>query len=58
VVTFKPGKEMEELVRTMDLSKLPLLTSDDDADDETDGPVEPVVQPPGQTHATAADSVE
>jgi integration host factor subunit beta len=32
VVTFKPGKEMEELVRKMDPSKLRLLDEDEDAD--------------------------
>lgn len=32
VVTFKPGKEMEELVRKMNPSKLPLLEDDGDAD--------------------------
>jgi nucleoid DNA-binding protein len=35
VVTFKPGKEMEELVRTMDPAKLPLLEEDADADNHT-----------------------
>ena len=40
VVTFKPGKEMEELVRKIDPSKLPLLEEDSDADLENDGPVE------------------
>ncbi len=58
VVTFKPGKEMEELVRTMDPSKLPLLTRDDDADDEMDGPDGSNAQASGQAHAQAADSVE
>ena len=58
VVTFKPGKEMEELVRTMDPSKLPLLTGDDDADEETDGAIEPNAQAPGQTHAQTADPVD
>lgn len=58
VVTFKPGKEMEELVRTMDPSKLQVLTSDDDADEETDGAIEPNAQASGETHAQAADSVE
>ena len=41
VVTFKPGKEMEELVRKMDPAKLPLETDADLADLEgngTDGP--------------------
>jgi integration host factor subunit beta len=41
VVTFKPGKEMEELVRKMDSSKLELETDADDADLEGNGPVEP-----------------
>jgi integration host factor subunit beta len=44
VVTFKPGKEMEELVRKIDPSKLSLLEEDSDADDENDGPVEPVTE--------------
>ena len=43
VVTFKPGKEMEELVRKIDPAKLQLLVEGSDADDENDGPVdEPV----------------
>jgi integration host factor subunit beta len=42
VVTFKPGKEMEELVRKIDPSKLPLLEEGSDADLENDGPVEGV----------------
>jgi integration host factor subunit beta len=42
VVTFKPGKEMEELVRKIDPSKLSLLEEGSDVDDENDGPVEPV----------------
>jgi nucleoid DNA-binding protein len=58
VVTFKPGKEMEELVRTMDPGKLRLLTADDDADDETDGPIDENAQPAGEPHTAAADSVE
>ena len=51
VVTFKPGKEMEELVRKIDPSKLQLLEEDPDADLENDGPVEPVSEP--QAQATA-----
>jgi nucleoid DNA-binding protein len=39
VVTFKPGKEMEELVRTIDPEKLPLLEDTSDADEEHDGPI-------------------
>ena len=42
VVTFKPGKEMEELVRKMDPSKLPLEEETDDADLTGNGPVDPV----------------
>jgi nucleoid DNA-binding protein len=40
VVTFKPGKEMEELVRKMNPEKLPLLESGSDADELSDGPIE------------------
>jgi nucleoid DNA-binding protein len=39
VVTFKPGKEMEELVRKMNPENLPLLEDTRDADDEQDGPI-------------------
>jgi integration host factor subunit beta len=45
VVTFKPGKEMEELVRKMDPSKLPMEEDDADADDDNNGSVEPVTEP-------------
>jgi nucleoid DNA-binding protein len=51
VVTFKPGKEMEELVRKIDPAKLPLLEEDSDADVETNGPVAPVSEP--QTKSSA-----
>jgi nucleoid DNA-binding protein len=40
VVTFKPGKEMEERVRKMDPSKLPLEEETDDADVNGNGPVD------------------
>jgi len=40
VVTFKPGKEMEELVRKMNPENLPLLEEGSDADEEGNGPVE------------------
>jgi integration host factor subunit beta len=46
VVTFKPGKEMEELVRKMDPARLPMEDEDSDADVEDSGPVEPVAEPP------------
>ncbi len=45
VVTFKPGKEMEELVRKIDPAKLPLLEDGSDADLENNGTVEPVSEP-------------
>jgi nucleoid DNA-binding protein len=39
VVTFKPGKEMEELVRKMNPEQLPLLDDDSDADEDSNGPM-------------------
>jgi integration host factor subunit beta len=39
VVTFKPGKEMEELVRKMNPKNLPLLAEGTDADVDSNGPV-------------------
>ncbi len=51
VVTFKPGKEMEELVRKMNPENLPLLEADADADLDSNGPVEPVSEP--QTSSSA-----
>ena len=39
VVTFKPGKEMEELVRKMNPANLTLLADGADADEEANGPV-------------------
>src|SRR3954468_9018273 len=38
VVTFKPGKEMEELVRQMNPENLP-MEDGPDADEEQDGPI-------------------
>ena len=46
VVTFKPGKEMEDLVRKMNPEKLRLLDDDEDADLVGDGTVQPVAEPP------------
>jgi nucleoid DNA-binding protein len=40
VVTFKPGKEMEELVRKMNPEHLPLLSIVSDADEEGNGPAD------------------
>jgi len=51
VVTFKPGKEMEELVRNIDPSKLPLLEESSDADLENNGSVEPVSEPQAKSSA-------
>ncbi len=51
VVTFKPGKEMEELVRKMNPENLPLLQEGSDADEENNGTVEPVAEPHAQTSA-------
>jgi len=44
VVTFKPGKEMEELVRKMNPEHLPLLEEGSDADLDGNGPIEPVAE--------------
>ena len=41
VVTFKPGKEMEELVRKMDPAKLPLEKDEGDTDFDSDGSADP-----------------
>ena len=51
VVTFKPGKEMEELVRKMDPEKLPFEEDSADADDDNDGSVEPVAETQARTTA-------
>src|ERR1700739_3548547 len=57
VVTFKPGKEMEELVRKMNPEKLALLEEGAAADIESDGSpgtaVNPRVQSPAGTDAAA-----
>ena len=39
VVTFKPGKEMEELVRKMNPENLP-MEDDSDDDNDSNGPIE------------------
>lgn len=54
VVTFKPGKEMEELVRRMNPEQLPLLEDDSDADEESNGPIGAV----GESDRTAATAPE
>ena len=52
VVTFKPGKEMEELVRKMNPENLALLEDETDADEGSNGTVKPTVKP---TQAEADD---
>jgi nucleoid DNA-binding protein len=56
VVTFKPGKEMEELVRKIDPSKLRVLEDDEDADLEGDGPIEPESETPHAATTAGVDS--
>jgi len=51
VVTFKPGKEMEELVRKMNPENLPLLEEGSDADDDNNGSVDSVIEPNVSTSA-------
>jgi integration host factor subunit beta len=51
VVTFKPGKEMEELVRKIDPAKLSLLEEESDADLDNNGLVEPVSEPKAKSGA-------
>ena len=51
VVTFKPGKEMEELVRKMNPENLPLLEEGSDADDDNNGSVDSVIKPNVPTSA-------
>jgi nucleoid DNA-binding protein len=58
VVTFKPGKEMEELVRTMDPERLRLLEDDADADQESNGPIEPTDDSPRAISPASADSAD
>jgi len=50
-VTFKPGKEMEELVRKMNPENLPLLEEGPDADDDHNGSVDSVIEPNVPTSA-------
>ena len=49
VVTFKPGKEMEELVRKMNPENLPLLEDTMEADVENNGTVDPLNDPRAQS---------
>ncbi|ODS67565.1 MAG: integration host factor subunit beta [Bordetella sp. SCN 67-23] len=51
VVTFKPGKEMEELVRKMNPDNLPLLEEGSDADTDPNESVDSVVEPNVPTSA-------
>lgn len=56
VVTFKPGKEMEELVRKMNPENLPLLEEDSDSDNHNVGSVESAPETPRVHIPTGADS--
>jgi len=59
VVTFKPGKEMEELVHGMNPENLPLMDDDPDADQESNGPAESAkTEPPRAHRAAGADSAD
>ncbi len=58
VVTFKPGKEMEELVRQMNPDDLPLLDDAADADEEDNGPAKPADPAPRAHSPAGADSAE
>jgi integration host factor subunit beta len=59
VVTFKPGKEMEELVRKMNPANLPLLEDELDADNKSDGSVGSTPKKASRAHSPAgADSKE
>jgi integration host factor subunit beta len=59
VVTFKPGKEMEELVRKMDSSKLRMEDEDDDADSNGDDSSERTLPMTPRVHSPAgADSAD
>jgi integration host factor subunit beta len=56
VVTFKPGKEMEELVRRMDPEKLPLEKDEGDSDFEGDGSADPGRESPRVPSSAGADA--
>src|SRR5258707_7608372 len=53
VVTFKPGKEMEELVRKMNPENLPLLEDEAEADHSNNGPIESADAPRAESPASA-----
>ena len=58
VVTFKPGKEMEELVRQMNSDNLPLLEQDADADVEDNGSVDAANATPRAHSPARADKAD
>lgn len=58
VVTFKPGKEMEELVRQMNPEHLPLLEDDRDADTTSNGLAKPADTASAATTPTGAEATE
>jgi nucleoid DNA-binding protein len=53
VVTFKPGKEMEELVRKMNPENLPFEDEDAETDVSNNGPVESADAPRAESPAGA-----
>ncbi len=54
VVTFKPGKEMEKLVRSMNPENLPLLDEAADADEDSNGSADST----GSTRVTTSAGIE
>jgi hypothetical protein len=58
VVTFKPGKEMEELVRKMNPEQLPLLEEESEADTEGNGPAKPAGKAQKAAKASRAPSAD
>lgn len=58
VVTFKPGKEMEELVRKMDPSKLRQEDDEDLADHTGNGPVDPEADSPRAGASAGSDAAD
>ncbi len=55
VVTFKPGKEMEELVRRMNPANLPLMDGEEDADVMRDGSVKRTAESSSQAKPKAGE---
>jgi integration host factor subunit beta len=58
VVTFKPGKEMEELVRQMNSEDLPFEEEDEDVALANNGPLDPKKEAPRTPSRAGADSAD